>query len=110
MIGIKILLLFFFIFNFTVQRRKEKVKLKRKIDPFSKLPEHISKELLCVGCYGLNSELLKKLIGKKREFEVFDSLKNVCEHNFEGYCKLFYKISILFKSGFRGVFCIYGHL
>ena len=83
---LQILFLMSILLSYTVQRRNEKVKQKIKVDPISRLPEHISKELICVGCYGLNTELLKKLRGKKREFEIFDALKDICEIKFTGYC------------------------
>ena len=60
---LQILFLMSILLSYTVQRRNEKVKQKIKVDPISRLPEHISKELICVGCYGLNTELLKKLRG-----------------------------------------------
>ena len=82
---IQIFFIFLYTFLETEARRHEKVKPKRKNDPMSKLPEHITKENLCVGCYATTIELLKTLRGKQREYEIFDALKLICETNFEAY-------------------------
>jgi hypothetical protein len=82
---LKLILLILLLINYSFERRRPRTKEKKKVNPMDKLPKHITKELLCVGCFGLTKELLVNLRGKKREFEVFDGLKEVCESNFIGY-------------------------
>jgi hypothetical protein len=85
---LRLILLISLLINYTFERRRPRTKEKKKVNPMDKLPKHITKELLCVGCFGLTKELLINLRGKKREFEVFDGLKEVCESNFIGYGRL----------------------
>lgn len=73
--------------NLTLQRRKPKQKVKVKVNPLDRLPAHISKELLCIGCKAFNDQVLASLRGKKKEYEVFDGMKEVCDTEFKGFGK-----------------------
>lgn len=82
---LKLIFFISLLINYSFERRRPRTKEKKKVNPIDKLPKHITKELLCVGCFGLTRELLVNLRGKKREFEVFDAMKEVCDSNFTGY-------------------------
>lgn len=84
------IVLIFLLFSLILSRKpKKKKKTTDKKNPKEVKPEGTSPELYCDACEAIVDEMIKKLMGKNKEYDVIFELDNICnQDNFYTYRKI----------------------